>query len=263
MKKKILAIIICITIVTGITTVFTGCGKETNNINSDSPIVKGESSSDKVYYKDLLESAKLLYPSSNDEWEYIVYEDNLGNYDKFIEISRCLIDQSNRNTIELLEIPSEIEGYPVIALGDSAMADFDIYELVIPNTVIHIGKSFCSGCDSLNMLTLPSSLITVEDNAFYGHYLEELELPENIEYIGERAFAAGRTYKISEVTLPESLAYIGYSGIDANVVTVLNPNMVFGGASDGGIDAEIFYGYAGSTTATFCAQEHRTFKVIS
>ncbi len=268
-EKKVLIPIILVVI--GIVTIIAITGGSSNDyddsnanniVNASDNDSNISNNSEPIDYEILRSGATLLYPSSNDEWEYNVYEDSSGRYEKFIEITSCKIDLST----ELIEIPEFIEDYPVIALGNAAMINFKGEELIIPDTVIYIDEFFCAWCENLEKLTLSSSVVTIKDSAFRNNHLLVLELPNTVQKIGECAFVKAERQvgdNIKEIILPESLMYIGYSGVEAEEITVLNPNMEFGDASDGGLYAKVFYGYAGSTTAEFCAQQHNEFKVIS
>lgn len=216
----------------------------------------------RIDYEEIKTQATLLYPTSNDNWEYNVYSDATGLYENFVEITNCLIDLST----DVIEIPKELEGYPVIALGESAMLNFKGTELIIPNTVIYIGEYFCAWCENMESIKLSNSLITVKENAFRNNHLSELNLPGTLREIGECAFVKAERQEgdeIESVILPESLEYIGYCGVEANEITVLNPHMTFGDTADGGLYADVFWGYAGSTTAEFCANEDKNFQLIS
>lgn len=233
--------------------------KETEN-NKHSG--EGEPGFDALYYEVILASAELLYPSSNDEWEYIVYQDNLGHYDRFVELNDCLID-SEKGTIE---IPSEIEGYPVIALNGWGMGYYkNIKELIIPDTVIHIGSEFCRNCESLETLKLSNSLVTIGEDAFVGHNLTELTIPASVRRIEETAFFSidsSDNYTLDSVVLPETLEYLGCIGVNAREITVLNPDLQYGERTLANSPADVIYGYVGSTTADLCAKHGYSFKPI-
>ena len=53
-----------------------------------------------------------------------------------------------------------------------------ISDLVIPSTVLYINKSAFSGCDSIVTITLPSSIVSISDEAFYNVY------PQAVYYLG-------------------------------------------------------------------------------
>ena len=69
-----------------------------------------------------------------------------------------------------------------------------------------------SSSDESAVLTLPSSLITIEEEAFAGDTaVEEVVLPEGIETIGPRAFAGS---SLAKINLPDSLTEIDGSAFN-------------------------------------------------
>ena len=99
-------------------------------------------------------------------------------------------------------VPAELGGYPVKKIGREAFALQDtITSLIFQNGIEEIddyGFSYCDVDDfyfdgkpemQLKELSLPSSLKKIGNNAFCDVLLYcDLELPENLEYIGDRAF---------------------------------------------------------------------------
>lgn len=66
---------------------------------------------------------------------------------------------------------------------------------------------------------LPSSLISIEDEAFEGTAITNVALPENVETIGDYAFANIKTLK--NITIPNKTTYIGkYAFRDSANVTI-------------------------------------------
>ena len=79
-----------------------------------------------------------------------------------------------------LEIPSEIEGYPVTSIGDYAFYEcFHVTEITLPNSITEIG--FNALPCSLRRITLPNNLKEI-DGAFCSR-LRNLIIPESVKYI--------------------------------------------------------------------------------
>lgn len=131
-----------------------------------------------------------------------------------------------------LEIPSEIDGRKVVAIGVSALQGKSglhrvslpeglrrigrsafqgcsgLVELRLPGRLEQIGAQAFQGCASLERMDLPTGLSKIPDRAFYGcAALKSMVLPESISQIGERAFAGCKS--LSNVRLPEGLTRIG------------------------------------------------------
>ena len=84
--------------------------------------------------------------------------------------------------------------------------------LIIPEGVTEIGNFAFYYCTALmGTLSLPSTLKRIDNNALAGcAFMSELQLPQNIEYIGYHAFDQCKNL-YGELHLPYSLTYIGYS----------------------------------------------------
>ncbi len=97
-----------------------------------------------------------------------------------------------------VDIPSEIKGSRVIAIGDKAFySNKTIQQVNIPDTVLTIGEQVFYNCD----------------------YLNNVKLPENLTSLGYHAFASCDS--LYNITLPASLTKIGYAPFDASgLVTV-------------------------------------------
>ena len=70
-----------------------------------------------------------------------------------------------------------------------------------------IGTAAFYGCDKLRSATIPSSLTTISEYAFYGTALRSVVFPEGLTTIGDDAFRD--CYSLNSVTLPSTLKSIG------------------------------------------------------
>lgn len=275
LKKKpiIVGIIVLISTIILITNLNSYTSSETQDsnvlIDTYSEIQNEEkdinnNSNKSIMYDSIKDLAVLEYPSENEEWCYNVYTDNTGTYEsKFVELTECKID---KNAISI-SIPNEIEGFPVICIGDNLLSYYEHLEkLTIPDTIINIGNKACYKCRSLSDIKIPNSVTVIGDSAFDGHgfyKIGTLEIPEGVIKIGESAFYSYD--KFEKVILPKSLKRIHYDAFRAKEVTVLNPNLEFVTSYEEDFvfspDA-VVYGYSGSTAAEYCAAIGNVFKVI-
>lgn len=65
-----------------------------------------------------------------------------------------------------VHIPSELEGYTVVALDDSAFQNSEVKAVVLPATVTTVGWFAFSGCFELELVTLPASVSKINYGAF-------------------------------------------------------------------------------------------------
>ncbi len=112
---------------------------------------------------------------------------------------------------ENVVIPSEIDGLPVISIGeafrwcytvksikipntitsidDSAFQSCSFESVEIPNSVTSIGNNAFSWCYSLRIVTIPNSVTTIGDFAFEGCYLDEINVSSSVTNIGKAALS--------------------------------------------------------------------------
>ena len=110
-------------------------------------------------------------------------------------------------TVEL-NIPSEIDGHPVTAIGDGALCESatKISGITLPPTIKEIGNRAID-CRYLKYLTLNDGLEVIKDFAINcGDVLETLVIPDSVKYIGDEAIS-GEALK--NITMPQNLEYMG------------------------------------------------------
>ncbi len=90
-----------------------------------------------------------------------------------------------------VEIPAEIEGYPVTSIGSSAFIGCtNLTEINLPNSVTSIGKRAFYGCTNLTEINFPDSLTSIESEAFFKcQSITEINFPDSITRIGSRLFS--------------------------------------------------------------------------
>lgn len=109
-----------------------------------------------------------------------------------------------------LEIPTEIEGYPVTRIGEEAfLGKSDIFSVYLPKSVIYVGFGAFANCRNLYSAEFEGET-EIEDSAFYYcRNLLEIILPKGLEEV--RAYTFTGCYRLQEADLPNSLTYIGDS----------------------------------------------------
>ncbi len=126
-------------------------------------------------------------------------------------------------------IPSSLGGYPVKKIGKEAFSwETDVTSVTIPEGIEELEDYAFSYYDEeglwdedypeiyLNKLSLPKSLKKIGSYVFNDVYFYcEIELPENIEYIGAGAFY-NASIDNKELKIPASVEYIGNSAFKGN-----------------------------------------------
>ena len=94
------------------------------------------------------------------QWEYVVNTDG-----ETATIWHVLYKETAQ-----MDVPREIDGFRVTAIGDYAFFGYTESNtperITLPDTVISIGDGTFQGCFSLTEVTLPASLISVGEYAF-------------------------------------------------------------------------------------------------
>ena len=78
---------------------------------------------------------------------------------------------------------------------------------IIPEGVTSIGFDCFNGCTSLTNIQLPSSLVSIDHNAFSDTNITTITIPEGVTSIGNNCFDGCRS--LTSVQLPSSLISIG------------------------------------------------------
>ncbi len=89
-----------------------------------------------------------------------------------------------------LEIPDEIEGFPVTSIRELAFKDrVGLTSVQIPSSVKYIGDEAFCGCSGLTEVIIPEGVELIEWHAFSGCLnLSRVTIPATVNEIGECAF---------------------------------------------------------------------------
>ena len=164
--------------------------------------------------KDLLESRK------NEEYQYDVYKDHI------------LLRGYLGGETDVLELPAELDGRPVTAIGSLFLFEKSpVKSVVIPESVNEICESAFYYSDALESVTIPNSVTVIGQRAFgwcnalvsvtlgrrvkeipdycFNHCdsLKTVVIPENVTSVGVRAFSYCGS--LTDVDLPSSIASVG------------------------------------------------------
>ena len=132
---------------------------------------------------------------------------------------------------EVLTIKSEINGIPVTQIAEDALEENQtVTKVIIPDSITKMGEyafykctslvevqmgngitqiatSAFDGCSKLKTVKFPSGLISIGKRAFYNCPIEEINLPNSVKTINEKAFYQNRDVKT--FTFPNSLTTLG------------------------------------------------------
>jgi hypothetical protein len=108
-----------------------------------------------------------------------------------------------------LDIPAQIQGLPVTAIGNSAFRECSsLTSVTIPSSVTAIGNMAFWECSSLTSVTIPSSVTSIGETAFYNcSRLTSVTIPSSVATIGHDAFNGCSS--LTSITIPPSVTVIG------------------------------------------------------
>ena len=88
--------------------------------------------------------------------------------------------------------------------GDSS----DIDNVLLPETVLHVGPNSFRSCFRLTSVIFPTKLRTIGDGAFSDcDHLISVSMPETVIHVGDEAFS--RCFSLISITLPAGLVKVG------------------------------------------------------
>ncbi len=115
----------------------------------------------------------------------------------------------------IVEIPREIDGVPVTAIGDDAFANKQLTEVYIPEGVTSIGMNAFAH-NAIVSVSIPESVTTIGHGAFMGNKLSQVSLPDNLTRIEPLAFMGN---ELQSIELPLHLTSIGDKAFEKNQLT--------------------------------------------
>ena len=240
----------------------------------------------------LAETAGIVASADDTTYTYGDYLTYVYLDDGTIEISECGTGIEGE-----LEIPSEIDGVAVTAIGEGAFQNcFLLTSVTIPDSVTSIGDyafDYCMGltsvtigdgvtsiggaaftsCVALTSVTIGNSVTSIGDSAFWCcTSLTSVTIPDSVTSIEDSAFYFCTS--LISVTIPDSVTSIGSSAFrecsSLTSITILNPDCEISDDSDDGITISngydfgyyytgIIYGYTNSTAQTYAGTYGYTF----
>ena len=130
---------------------------------------------------------RLFEDAEGTRWTYAVIDGS------FVRIEKC------ETAADDLVIPCDIDGLPVLAIGDGACAKLDAVETIMcPPTVSAIGKGAFGLCANLKSIVLPSHVDDFDPSWLNRcDSLEEIVLPGRLEQVPASVFSAGHVARLT------------------------------------------------------------------
>lgn len=108
-----------------------------------------------------------------------------------------------------IHVPTEIEGMPVVSVGNTFRQNNSIQEVYLPDGITEISDYAFYQCSSLEKIHLPSVLLSIGNYAFAECYSlrQDLVLPLGLQTIGAYAFASCGS--LQRISIPGTVTDIG------------------------------------------------------
>jgi hypothetical protein len=125
----------------------------------------------------------------------------------------------------MVNIPAEVDGYPVVSIGSNVFERSNLTSVTIPNGVTRIHSNAFS-YNRLTSVEIPNSVTRIDDYAFYNNLLTNVTIPDSVTRIEDYAFGSNL---LTNVTIPNSVTSIGEYSFSYNQLTnVTIPNGAIG-----------------------------------
>lgn len=110
---------------------------------------------------------------------------------------------------ERVIVPKEIEGQPVISIGENAFKNASFSELILPGSLKAILEKSFQGCKNLKHIDLPEGLEYLGKYCFSGTGLESLRIPDSVKVIPAGCFSDSKF--LNTIVLGNNTRELGYS----------------------------------------------------
>ena len=108
-----------------------------------------------------------------------------------------------------VKVPSELNGHPVVQIGEHTF-NFreDIESVEMPSGITAIGNMAFFKCSHLQSVTIPDGVTLLDQSCFGGcEELQSVDVPDSVETVGDFAFLS--CGKLSEIEFSDQLKSIG------------------------------------------------------
>ncbi len=129
-------------------------------------------------------------------------------------------------------IPSQINGIPVVGIAEEAFKNCEFLEtIILPDSIKTIGARAFEYCISLKSITLPSGIEFIDVGTFRGcESLISIHIPDGVTEI--KGYAFYECYNLKEIYIPSSLKIVGkYAFYDCNNTCGILQYIYYGGSS--------------------------------
>ena len=118
------------------------------------------------------------------------------------------IPEDPEKTLDLLIIPSSLDGHPVIGIGEGAFCGANVLSVILPAGITFLSRDAFMNCDRLENIALSTGLKCIGDHAFAGCVaLESISLPASLTDLGEAPFPFGWNNCLKVMLPPDNTSF--------------------------------------------------------
>ena len=175
------------------------------------------------------------------------------------------ITDCNTSATEV-DIPSEIDGYPVVGIANFAFQNCGSLESVtVPDSVTYIGNNAFATCVGLKSINIPNGVASVGDSTFRNcGLLGNVTIPDSVTSIGAYAFSGCSSF--TDITIPSSVTSIDRYAFEncssLEKITINNPDCDIYISVSTISSGTTIYGHCNSTARAYAKTYSRDFKSL-
>lgn len=119
--------------------------------------------------------------------------------------------EEDKEMLTNVQIPAEINGYPVTEIGDYAFSFCEsLAEIEMPDSIVRIGRMAFCGCSVLNGIKIPQAVTEIGSGAFWRcSSLTEIVIPEGVTEVGFEVFRDCSS--LERVEIPDSVTRVSHA----------------------------------------------------
>ena len=119
--------------------------------------------------------------------------------------------EEDKEMLTNVQIPAEINGYPVTEIGDYAFHFCEsLAEIEMPDSIVRIGRMAFCGCSVLNGIKIPQAVTEIGSGAFWRcSSLTEIVIPEGVTKIDLETFR--ECTSLERLEIPDSVTRVSHA----------------------------------------------------
>lgn len=140
-----------------------------------------------------------------------------GKYTYTVISGKATINDCDDSISGNITLPSTLDGYPIISIGESAFCDCrNLTSVTIPNSVTSIGDYAFQDCTSLTSIVIPDGVTSIGTWAFYNtaYYNNTNNWVDDVLYIGDHLIKCQMS-KSGTCTIKDSTKTIADSAFES------------------------------------------------